>query len=71
MCYSVVMTVKNLTKSKIVVDNFQKFWKYDTAKGHKFVICYGKDFDSAKTIEIELNHSDQVRSSDGRWRKLK
>ena len=64
------MTVKQ-SQSKIVVDNFQKYWKEDTAKGHKLTICYGKDFHSAKTIEILLNHSDKSRAKDGRWTPVK
>lgn len=42
-------------KKKIILRNVQKYWVYDTdGKDERVVICYGKTFKSARTLEIIL-----------------
>ena len=64
------MTVK-IQKNKIVIKDFINYWKTETSKGHKFVFAHGKDFDSTKPFTIEVEHSDKIRSKDGRWSPIK
>ena len=64
------MTVK-IQKNKIVINDFQAYWKSKTDHGHEFTFAYGKKFKDTKTFTIEVKHSDKVRSKDGRWSPIK
>ena len=64
------MAVK-IYKNKIVITDFQNDWQEDSAKGHIFNFAHGKTFKDAKPFIVEVRHSDKVRSSDGRWHKVK
>jgi len=58
-------------KNKIVIDDFQHYWKSKTDNGHEFTFAHGKKFKDVKTFTIEVKHSDKVRSKDGRWSPIK
>jgi len=58
-------------KNKIVIEDFQNHWKEDSKHGHIFKFAHGKTFKDTKPFIIEVKHPDKVRSSDGRWHKVK
>ena len=60
-----------VTKNKMVITDFQHYWKSKTDHGHEFTFAHGKDFMKSKTFTIEVKHSDKVRSADGRWSPIK
>jgi len=64
------MAVK-IYKNKIVITDFQHYWKYETKHGHEFKFAHGKEFKDVEPFIIEVKHNDKVRSSDGRWIKVK
>ncbi len=58
-------------KNKIVIDDFQHYWKSKTDKGHEFTFAHGKEFKDVKTFTIKVEHNNKVRSKDGRWSLVK
>ena len=58
-------------KNKIVIDDFQHYWKSKTENGHEFTFAHGKEFKDVKTFTIEVKHSFKVRNKDGRWSPIK
>lgn len=64
------MAVK-IYKNKIVIKDFQHYWKEDSKTGHIIKLAHGKTDKDTIPFVIELNHSDKIRTSDGRWRKIK
>ena len=64
------MAVK-VTKNKMVITDFQHYWKSKTDHGHEFTFAHGKNFMKSKTFTIEVKHSDKIRSADGRWSPIK
>ena len=49
-------------KNKIIIDDFQHYWKTKTDHGHEFTFAHGKKFKVVKTFTIEVKHSDKVRN---------
>ena len=39
-------------KNKIVIDDFQHYWKSKTDKGHEFTFAHGKEFKEGIAKEI-------------------
>ena len=58
-------------KNKIIIDDFQHYWKTKTDHGHEFTFAHGKEFKDVKTFTILVEHNDKVRNEDGRWSPVK
>lgn len=63
------MPLKKL-KDKIVIDDYQTYYKDTTKHGHTFTFVHGKDHKTAKLFTVEVKHSDKIRGNDGRWKFL-
>ena len=70
MCYVYNMAIK-VKKDKMVITDFQHYWKSKTDKGHEFTFAHGKEFKDVKTFTILVEHNDKVRNTDGRWSLVK
>ena len=57
--------IKN-SKKKVVIENFQKVWEYDSKHGHIYKFCYGEP-GKEKVFTLETKHNFKVRNDDGRW----
>lgn len=56
------------TAKKIVITDFQHYWKSPTEHGHVFQFAHGgPEHDQVELFEVELQHSDKKRGQDGRW----
>tara|TARA_B100000900_G_scaffold222934_1_gene189188 strand:- start:58 stop:255 length:198 start_codon:yes stop_codon:yes gene_type:complete len=64
------MAIK-VKKDKMVITDFQHYWKSKTDNGHEFTFAHGKEFKDVKTFTIQVEHSDKVRNTDGRWSPVK
>ena len=58
-------------KNKIVISDFQHYWKTATKHGHEFTFAHGKNFKDEKVFTVEVKHSDKMRDRNGRWSPVK
>ena len=58
-------------KNKIVISDFQHYWKTSIKYRHEFTLALGQNFKDAKVFTVEVKHSDKVRNADGRWSPVK
>ena len=62
------MIKHNKTAKRIVITDFQHYWKSPTEYGHLFQFAHGgPDHKNVELFEVEVRHSDKKRDADGRW----